>query len=35
MAPLAQAINAEYSHTLPGDIFVYKGSVDPEWTVAA
>lgn len=35
MAPLVNAINAEYSHTLPGNITVYKGTVDPEWTVAA
>ncbi|CAL1706694.1 unnamed protein product [Somion occarium] len=35
MAPLVQAIHLEFSHNLPGDIFVYKGNVDPDWTVGA
>ncbi|KAI0072516.1 hypothetical protein K474DRAFT_1667757 [Panus rudis PR-1116 ss-1] len=36
MAPLIQAINAEYLHDIPeGGVSVYKGTVDPEWTIVA
>lgn len=34
MAPITEAIRTEYAYTTHSEVHVYKGQVDPDWTVS-